>query len=93
VSEEWLRDIQIYFVTRYIGIKKLQDRYRLCIDKDGDYVEKNVLKIAQLSAFCVNSLKTSWSSVVSMDSFILSCILYYFKIWLFCVGLNAALAL
>ena len=36
--EEWLKgQSELFYFT---GIEKLRDRYKLCIDKGGDYVEK-----------------------------------------------------
>jgi len=35
-TDKWLKSELFYFT----GIEKLQDRYRLSIDKGGDYVEK-----------------------------------------------------
>jgi len=37
-NEEWLKEQSELSV--FAGIHKLQDRYELCIDKSGDYVEK-----------------------------------------------------
>ena len=37
-TEEWLQEqSELFYFT---GIEKLRQRYKLCIDKDGDYVEK-----------------------------------------------------
>ena len=37
-TEEWLKEqSELFYFT---GIKKLRDRYKLCIEKGGDYVEK-----------------------------------------------------
>lgn len=37
-TEEWLKgQSELFYFT---GIEKLRDRYKLCIDKGGDYVEK-----------------------------------------------------
>ena len=37
-AEEWLKgQSELFYFT---GIEKLRDRYKLCIDKGGDYVEK-----------------------------------------------------
>jgi hypothetical protein len=37
-TEQWLRGLSETFYLA--GIEKLRDRYKLCIDKGGDYVEK-----------------------------------------------------
>jgi hypothetical protein len=37
-TEQWLRGQSETFYLA--GIEKLRDRYKLCIDKGGDYVEK-----------------------------------------------------
>jgi hypothetical protein len=37
-TEEWFKgQSELFYFT---GIEKLRDRYKLCIDKGGDYVEK-----------------------------------------------------
>jgi len=37
-AKEWLKDqSELFYFT---GIKKLQVRYKLCIDKLGDYIKK-----------------------------------------------------
>ena len=37
-TDEWLKgQSELFYFT---GIEKLRDRYKLCIDKGGDYVEK-----------------------------------------------------
>ena len=37
-AEEWLKgQSELFYFT---GIEKLRDRYKLCIDKGGEYVEK-----------------------------------------------------
>ena len=37
-AEEWLKgQSELFYFT---GIEELRDRYKLCIDKGGDYVEK-----------------------------------------------------
>ena len=37
-TEEWLKEqSELFYFT---GIEKLRQRYKLCIDKGGDYVEK-----------------------------------------------------
>jgi len=38
VTEKWLeKQLKLFHFT---GIEKLEDRYKLCIDKGSDYVEK-----------------------------------------------------
>ena len=37
-TEEWLKEQSELFY--FIGIEKLRQRYKLCIDKGGNYVEK-----------------------------------------------------
>jgi len=37
-TEEWLKEqSELFYFT---GVEKLRQRYKLCIDKGGDYVEK-----------------------------------------------------
>jgi len=37
-TEEWLKEqSELFYIT---GIEKLGQRYKLCIDKGGDFVEK-----------------------------------------------------
>ena len=56
----------------FTGIQKLRDRYKLCIDKDGDYVEK---MYAHLSLFYLNRLGSKLfarpSYVLLMFSFLM----------------------
>ena len=51
-TEEWLKEqSELFYFT---GIEKLRDRYKLCIEKGGDYVEK--LLYSWSSLFYLNRL-------------------------------------
>jgi len=39
-TEEWLKEQSELFYFYFTGVEKLRQRYKLCIDKGGDYVEK-----------------------------------------------------
>jgi len=61
-TEEWWKEQWERFY--FTGVEKLRDRYKLCSDRDGDYVEKIIVFSSIYLLFKQSRLKTFWPSLV-----------------------------